>query len=66
MQRSWKTTLLGIGTILSAIGPALVAAFDADAATNPNWPVLITAITAGFGLIVARDNDKSSEAVGAK
>lgn len=37
---------------------------DADPNTNPDWTALIAAVTAGVGLIAARDNDKSSEDVG--
>ena len=66
MFKSPKTTVLGIGTIMAALGSCLTAAFDGNPATNPDWTVLITAVTAGLGLIFARDNNKSSEDVGAK
>jgi hypothetical protein len=64
-MKSWKTTLAGIGTALSAIGLALEAQFDTDPATVPNWAVVVTAVFAAIGLLLARDNDKTSEAVGA-
>ena len=67
--RSWKTTLAGVLAALGVILPQAAAFFDGDPATTPNWQVVIGAvITAGalFGLgAAARDNDKSSEAVGA-
>lgn len=66
MQHSWKTTVAGLGTILGAVGVALAAQFDTNPITVPNWGTVITAITAGVGLILARDNDKSSEDVGTK
>lgn len=66
MSKSWKTTVAGIGTILGAIGYALAAQFDTDPTTLPNWGGVIVAITSGVGLLFARDNDKSSEDVGAK
>lgn len=66
MKGSWKTTALGIFTILSAISGAGMAFLDMDPATNPDWTVLIAAVTAGGGLIFSRDNDVKSEAVGAK
>jgi len=66
MKKSWKTTTAGIGTILGAIGYALAAQFDTDPSTLPNWGGVIAAITSGVGLILARDNDKSSEQVGAR
>lgn len=65
-MKSWKTTTAGIGTILAALGAALSAQFDADPLTVANWGAVITAITAGVGLILARDNDKSSEDAGVK
>lgn len=65
-MKSWRTTVGGIGTILVAIGSALQALFDGNPNTNPDWTVTIAAITTGFGLIFARDNKVSSEAVGAK
>lgn len=66
MKASWKTTLAGIGAILAAIGPALKAVFDGDPSTNPDWAVVATAVTAGIGLIFARDNKVTSEQAGAK
>ena len=66
MKRSWKTTTFGVLTILSALMNAAMAVLDGNAATNPDWTVVITAITAGVGLIAARDNNKSSEDVGVK
>jgi hypothetical protein len=65
-MKSWKTTLAGIGSILGALGFALVAQFDANPETVPNWGAVISAITAGIGLIAARDNGVTSEQAGAK
>jgi len=56
MMSSPKTTLAGIGAILVAVGAALVAMFDADPATMPQWDVVIAAILAGIGLIFAKDS----------
>jgi uncharacterized membrane protein YhiD involved in acid resistance len=66
MKKSWKTSAAGVGAILVALGSALSATFDADPVTVPDWGALVAAIIAGVGLIAARDNDKSSEEVGAK
>jgi hypothetical protein len=66
MKNSWKTSAAGIGAILVALGSALSATFDADPVTVPDWGALVAAIIAGVGLLAARDNDKSSEQVGAK
>lgn len=65
-MKSWKTTVMGIATILSIISGLAIAFLDGNAATNPDWTTAIAGITTAFGLIFARDNDKSSETVGAK
>ena len=62
---SWKTTVMGICTVLGAIAAAAKAILDSDPATNPDWPLVIGAITTGLGLIFARDNNKTSADVGA-
>ena len=61
---SWKTTAAGLSAIIASVAGALNLLFDANPNTNPDWTALIAAITAGVGLIAARDNDKSSEDVG--
>lgn len=67
MTKSWKTTLCGILTI-AASGITLVAIplLDADPLTIPNWTAFIAALTAGIGLLFARDNGVTSESAGAK
>lgn len=64
-MKSWKTTLAGIAAIVAAVGTAVSAQFDNDPATVPDWTMVIGMITAGVGLMLARDNDKTSEQVGA-
>lgn len=66
MSKSWRTTAAGVGAILVAVGAALGAAFDSDAATNVDVAALTAACMAGLGLIFARDNGVSSESAGAK
>lgn len=64
---SWKTTLCGILAALAAcITLVAVPLLDNDPATTANWTGAVAAIVAAIGLIMARDNDKSSEDVGAK
>lgn len=63
---SWKTTVLGVGTILGTVGNFIVYNLDADPNTDMPIGILISGVTAGVGLIMARDNDKKSEDVGAK
>ena len=65
-MKSWKTTVTGLGTILAAIAGALVLFFDGKPETNPDWTAVIAAVTAGLGLIFARDNNVTSEKAGAK
>lgn len=54
MQNS-KTTFAGIGAILVAVGTALKAIFDGDPATTFDLATTITAVSAGVGLILAKD-----------
>ena len=49
------TTLAGIGTIMGAIGSALVAHFDGDPSTIVDWPLVWAGLVSGWGLIVARN-----------
>lgn len=63
---SWKTTAAGVSAVIAAVAGALNLMFDANPNTNPDWTALIAAVTAGIGLVMARDNDKSSEEVSAK
>lgn len=63
--KSWKTTLAGVAAILTAVGSVLTAFLDNDPTTVVDVGTTVAAIIAGVGLILARDNDKSSEDVGA-
>jgi hypothetical protein len=61
-QASWKTNTAGIGAILGALGAICTGiAHDNFGAVATALPALI----AGIGLLCARDNDKTSEEVGA-
>ncbi len=55
MKKSWKTTTLGICTILGALVAAATAALDGNAETAVNIEATLTAIMAGVGLIMAKD-----------
>ena len=50
-----KTTALGVITIILAIGGAIKALIDGDPSTNVDVTILGTAVTTGWGLIVAED-----------
>ena len=56
MVRNWKTTFMGIGTIIVALIGVAISLIDGNPATNPDWTVTIAALTAGWGLIMAKDS----------
>lgn len=60
-MKNTKTTIAGIGAILVAVGGALKALFDGDASTNMDLTATIAAISAGVGLIMAKDAEKKPE-----
>lgn len=63
-QGSTKTLITGILTILSAVVSAGITYLKTG--VLPDFGVLISAITAGVGLIVARDNTTTSKDAGAE
>lgn len=60
-MKNTKTTLAGIGAILVAIGGALKAIFDGDPSTSVDLTATIAAISAGIGLIMAKDASEKLE-----
>ena len=65
-MKSWKTTLAGIAAVVAALAAAVAAKLDGDPATVADWGAVLAALSAGAGLLFARDNDKTSEDVGAR
>ena len=63
---SWKTTTLGVTQFVSAISLALLYTLDDDPQTNADWALVSTALFTMVAFFFARDNDKTSENVGAK
>ena len=53
-----NTTVCGIAAIVVAIGSALTSFFDGDPTTAMDIGASIAAITAGVGLILAKDASK--------
>ena len=63
-MKSWKTTVAGVLAILiSVLG--VVSTIVTDGVNAVEWGVVVPAILAGVGALFARDNDKTSEDVGA-
>jgi hypothetical protein len=62
-MKNTKTTLAGLGAILIAVGGALRAAFDNDPSTNIDIASTIAAVTAGIGLIMAKDANEKTPVV---
>ena len=58
MKQNLKTTVLGIATILTAVSSAVIALIDGDPATTFDVASVIAAITAGLGLVMAKDAEK--------
>lgn len=65
-NKNWKTTAAGIAAIMIAVGGCLAALTDADPKTTVDFTSIFAALTAGIGLIFARDGDKSSIQLGIK
>lgn len=61
-NKSWKTSSAGIAAILAGVAAGFSAYSKGDMA---GMSTAIAGIIGGIGLMMARDNDKSSEQVGA-
>ena len=64
--KSPKTTWAAILSFIAILATQVGYLLDADPATTINWQVIAAQVPIIWGLIVARDNDKTSEAVGVK
>jgi len=61
---SWKTSLGGVLMIVVAVGSAALTWLKTGAV--PDLAPVFMALSGGIALMKARDNDKTSEQVGAK
>lgn len=59
ITKSWKTTVAGIGLILSGLAKA-VGEYASGGFNAIQWQTLIAAFIAGFGLIFAKDASVSN------
>lgn len=58
---SWRTNLSGLLTIIATLGHVAESLLN----NKPvDWTIAMTGFTTGIGLLTARDNKVSSEAVG--
>lgn len=55
MNKSWRTTSLGVIAILTAVLGFVKAVLDGDPATDPDIAALTAALVAGAGLLFAKD-----------
>lgn len=55
MNKSWRTTTLGIVAVLTAVLGFVKTTIDGDPTTEPDMAALIAAISAGIGLLFAKD-----------
>lgn len=62
---SWKTTTAGLAAVLAVVADTLAKLTDNDSMTNPDWNLVVAFIASAAIGLFARDNDKSSESVGA-
>lgn len=64
---SWKTSSAAIASIIATIlSLVVVPLIDSDESTKPQYAEAVSIISAGVGLLFARDNNKTSEDIGLK
>ena len=66
LTASYRTTIGGIGALAVLWGEAIKLLADGNAATNPDWNIVIAGTLAAIGLIFARDNSTTSVKAGAE
>jgi hypothetical protein len=65
-HKSWKTTVVSITAMVVAIGTMVVEPLlDDDPATKPDWKTATSLVIAAAVGLWSRDDDKTSEDVGA-
>lgn len=64
--KSKHTTAAAVLAAAAAVLSCLAAVLDGNAETTPNWVETGALISVAYGLLAARDSNKSSEEVEAK
>lgn len=54
---SWKTTLIGSGGLLVAVGNVMNMLFDGDPKTNPDWSIYLPLIASLAANLFSKDAD---------
>ena len=62
--KNWRTTVAGVATAVMAVADGVVKLLDGNPTTNPDWALIIAAVTAAIGLIFARDVAVTSKQLG--
>ena len=65
-MNSKETTIAGLFAFGALLLGALAAQFDSDPKTIADWNEVVAGVAILVGFLRARDNNKSSEEVGAK
>jgi hypothetical protein len=60
-MKNWKTTGLGIASLVQCLGGVLTLFLDGNPATNPDWNIVGAQIATAIGLIFCRDFNVTSE-----
>ena len=64
-MKSWKTSTAAIAGLVALVASVAKQLTDGDPVTNPDWSVVVPLFITSLTGIFARDNDKTSEQVGA-
>lgn len=56
LRRNWKTTLAGLGMLLTAAAQIVTALASG---TMPDWEKVVPLVIAGLGLLLAKDYNVS-------
>lgn len=64
--KKWQVAVAGFAAFMVATGNALVAQWDSDPATIPDWALVSTTAAVLWGLFTARPNAVTSEDAGVK